>query len=306
MISNLDPASERFLLDLTRIQKSIGSATQAISSGLRVNSPSDAPDEVSDILQLYADIERNGQIRVNLGRVSSEVLTAQTALETAVHVVDRARVLASQGAGSIQTAETRQVLAGEVTALLEQLVSASRTIVEGRYIFSGDEDQVPPYQVNLAKPNGVDRLSTAAATRQVQHPSGLAFTAEKTAQEIFDNRNADDTLAADNVFAAVNGLRVALEGNDQAGIESSLVALRSAGTHLNDELSFYGFVENKLDEATDFANRFELQLKTELSNRRDADLTEAILELERGKTHEAAALGARALLPKTSLFDYLS
>jgi len=306
MISNLDPASERFLLDLTRIQKAIGGATQTISSGLRVTSPSDAPDEISDILQLYADIERNTQIRTNLGRVSAEASTAQSTLETAARMVDRVRVLASQGAGTIQTAETRQILAGEVTALLEQLVNASRTIVENRYIFSGDQDQAPSYQVNLANPNGVDRLSTAAASRQVQHPSGLAFSVAKTAQEIFDSRNADDTLAADNVFAAVNSLRVALESDDDTGIESSLVALRSAGTRLSKELSFYGAVQNKLEEAANFASQFELRLKTELSNRRDADLTEAILELERNKTHEEAALGARALMPHTSLFDFLS
>ncbi|MFB3776048.1 MAG: hypothetical protein ACE141_00520 [Bryobacteraceae bacterium] len=306
MITNLDPSSERFLLDLARIQKSIGTATQTISSGLKVTSPSDAPDQISDILQIYADIERNAQIRTNLGRISAEVQTAQSTLETAARLVDRARVLASQGASTNQTAETRQTLATEVTALLEQLVNASRTIVENRYIFSGDQDQAPQYQVNLANPNGVDRLLTAAASRQVQHPSGVTFTVSRTAQEIFDNRNADDTLASDNVFAAVNGLRLALEGNDEAGIDAALVALRSAGTHLNEALSFYGTAQNKLDEAVDFSSRLELRLKTELSNRRDADLTEAILELERSKTHEQAALGARSLMPQTSLFDFLS
>jgi flagellar hook-associated protein 3 FlgL len=305
MIRNLDPSSERFLLDLARIQNTVSEANREISSGLAVSTPSDAPDQISSILQLYADIERNTQIRSNLERVKAENSTAGSTLETAARILQRARVLAAQGASTNQTAETRAILANEVQALLEQLVTASRTIVDNRYIFGGDQDQAPPYQLNLANPNGVDRLTTAAASRQVQHPSGASFIVASTAQEIFDHRNPDDSLAGDNVFAAVNGLRVALETNDQAGIDAALAAVRSAEDRLNNQLSFYGTVANKLDEAIDFSGKLDVQLRTELSSRRDADLTEAILELERGRTHEEAALSARAQMPQTSLFDFL-
>jgi flagellar hook-associated protein 3 FlgL len=305
MISSLDPSSQRFLLDLSRVQSAIGAANQKISSGLAVTSPSDAPDQISGILQLYAEIEHNTQVRSNLDRVRSETGTAESTLETCARIVDRVRVLASQGAGTNQSAETRTVLANEVQALFEQLVTASRTIVDNRYVFGGDQDRLPPYQVNLTNPNGVDRLTTAAASRQIQHPSGTSFSVAKTAQEIFDNRNPDDTLAADNVFAAVNGLRLALAANDQSGIEASLAALRGAGDHLNNEISFYGTVENKLDEAINFSGKLDVRLRTELSSRRDADLTAAILELERARTQEEAALSARAQMPQTSLFDFL-
>jgi flagellar hook-associated protein 3 FlgL len=305
MIQNLDPSAQEFLVNLTRVQSGIRRATDQISSGLKVNTPSDAPDQISEILQLYVDMGWNAQLQSNLSRMKSEVGTAEAALETAIRAVDRARTLGSLGAGTIQTAETRIVLAGEVQSLLEQLVSASRTVGVGRYIFSGDLDQTPAYELNLLEPNGVNRLLTAPSTRLIQHPSGVSFKAQKTAQEIFDARNADDTLATDNVFAAVNGLRTALENNDQDGIDTSLTALRAAGDHLNVELGFYGAAQNNIDEDIDFLYKLDVRLKTEMSNRRDADLTAAILELERGKVHEQAALTARAQLPRTSLFDFL-
>ena len=69
-------------------------------------------------------------------------------------------------------------------------------------------DQV---HVNLANANGVDRLITAPATRLIQDSNGVVFAVSKTAQDLFDHRNPDDSIAADNVFAAVNNLRVALE-----------------------------------------------------------------------------------------------
>ncbi len=305
MLESLDPSAQWFLADLSRIQKGIARAQQQVSSGLKVSAPSDAPDQISDILQLYADIQRNTQIQSNLNRVKSETDTAEETLQTAVQLVDRALVLASEATSTVEAAETRQTLAGEVRSLLEQLVSASRTTVQGQYIFSGDGDQSPAYELNLANANGVDRLLTASATRQIQHPSGATFSAAMTAQEIFDNRNADDTLADDNVFVIVNGLRIALAANDETGISDALVALRRAGDHLNSALSFYGTVQNKITEALDFASRLEVQLKTELSNRRDADITAAALELQQYETGQAAAYAARAQMPQTSLFDFL-
>lgn len=305
MIRNLDPSAERFLNDLGRIQHTIDRASRQMSSGLRVSAPSDAPDEISDILRLQAAMSRSEQLRTNLTRVQSEVSTAQDALQTAIRLLERARTLGVQGAVSTQTAETRRVLAGEVQGLFEQLVTASRTMVGGRYIFSGDQDQQPAYELDPGGPAGITRLIQTQATREIQHPSGTTFLAAKTAQEIFDARNPDDTLAPENAFAAMNGLRVALEANDQAGIDAALNSLRLATDHLNIQLSFYGLAQQKVDSAIDFANKLELQLKTELSTRRDADLVEAALDLQSAKTQQEAAYGSRAALPTKTLFDYL-
>lgn len=305
MIQSLDPSSQEFLVSLTRIQSAIKRTNDQISSGLKVSTPSDAPDQISDILQLYTDLGQNAQIQTNLGRIKSEVGTAETILESAIKIVDRAMTLGSQGAGTMQSAEARLILADDVQSQLEQLVSASRTIVAGRYIFSGDQNQEPAYELNILNDNGVNRLLTAPSTRLIQHASGASFTAGKTAMEVFDARNPDDSLAPDNVFAAVNGLRTALENNDQAAIDASLSALRAAGDHLNIELGFYGTVQNNIDEAIDFSAQLDVRLKTELSSRRDADITAAILELEQGKTQQQAAFTARAQMPRTSLFDFL-
>ena len=98
MIQNLDPSAQEFLVNLTRIQTGIRRATDQISSGLRVNTPSDAPDQISEILQLYVDMGRNAQLQGNLSRMKSEVGTAEAALETAIRAVDRARTLGSLGA----------------------------------------------------------------------------------------------------------------------------------------------------------------------------------------------------------------
>lgn len=305
MIRSVDPSGERFLADLARTQARLDRAEREISSGLKVASASDAPDQISGILQLHAELERNAQIRTNLGTVKADVDTAEKTLQISVQLLERARTLAVQASGTTQTAGNRLNIAEEVRGLHDQLISNSRTIVGGRFIFSGDQDQLPAYDSNLTNANGVNRLIAATSTRQIQHPGGSYFSAGRTAEVIFDNRNADGSLAPDNAFAAVNGLRVALEANDQAGIESSLASLRQASDHLNAQLSFYGVTQNRIADAIGFANKLEIQLKTDLSGKEDADLTASILELNQARTQQEATFSARARLPQKSLFDYL-
>ena len=67
----------------------------------------------------------------------------------------------------------------------------------------------------------------------------------------------------------------------------------------------YGAVQNKIEEAFNFASKLDGRLKAEFSSRRDADLTEAILELQQAEVQQEATLQARAQLRNTSLFDFL-
>lgn len=306
MIPTIDAAAQRFLNDLARIQDNTDRAQREIGSGLRVATPSDAPDQVQEIVQLHSDIERTSQIASNLGRAKTEVDSADTALQSAIGVVERATVLASDGASSTQSPEARAALSAEVEGLQEQLLSISQTAVEGRYIFSGDRDQAPAYQLDLAAPKGVDRLLTAGATRQIQDTAGNSFGISKTAQELFDNLNPDGTPALNNVFAAMNNLRVALLNNDQPGIVTALASLRSGNDYLNSELEFYGVAQNRIAAASDFAAGRQLQMKADLSDRQDADLTASILALNQGQVQQQAALAARAKIPQRSLFDFLA
>lgn len=309
MISSLDPSSDRFLADLTRLQSISERAQRRISSGVKISEAADAPDQIGALLQLQADLGRNTQIKSNLVRVKAEVDTAEQAVGEAIQITDRLVVLASQGVNGTQTADTRLALAQEVKGLQEQLVSLTGTKVEGRFIFAGDADRLAPYHLNAtgdtATPNGVARLTQSAATRRVEDPNGQTFQVGKTAQDIFDPRNADDSLAPENLFAAVNSLRIALENNDVAGIQTALPAIRKAADYVNVQQGFYGVAQNRITAASEWADRKETSLRIQLSAGRDADVAEAALELSSTRNQLEAALSARAKLPRTSLFDFL-
>lgn len=309
MISGIDPSAAQFLTDLARTQAKADGAQRQLSSGLKFNNASDAPDQVSDILKLRADFQRNTQIGSNLQNVKVEVDTAEQSIQFAEQLVERARVLAAEGLTGTQTTATRLAIAQEVRALHEQLVSLSATQVGSSYVFGGDADQAAPYTLDAANPDlggGVVQVNTAQATRQILDPFGNTFRVDRTAQQIFDDQNPPGTPTANNVFTAVNQLRVALEANDIAGIQNAETALTQAGDYLNQQLGFYGAAQNRVSAATDLAQKTDVNLQAALAGKQDADMAQAILDLTQAKTQEQATLMARAQMRKTSLFDFLA
>jgi flagellar hook-associated protein 3 FlgL len=305
MLPMISPAGERFVDTVNTIQAKLNIDQQQIATGLKVNQASDAPDQISPILQLHSDIQQNSDIQTGLNSAQAELQAADGALSSSVDLLQSASVIASQATSTDQTAATRATMAQSVQSLLSQMVSNSQTALEGRYIFSGDQDQKPLYQLDSNAAGGVDRLQVAAATKEVRGPNGSTFPVALSGNAIFDHRNPDDTPAPDNVFAALNNLSVALQANDTTGIQNSITSLQSASTYLNGQLAFYGQAENRVTTALTQTGSRDVSLRSELSGMTDADLTQSITALTEGQTQLQAALSARARMPQTSLFDVL-
>ena len=139
MISSLTPSSEAFLTNIARVQRTIDDASRQVSSGKRVNVASDAPGDIDTIMQLQTGGARDQQIQTNLAVVKTDADAADSALSSATQIMDRARTLATEANTFTMDASGRQSIAGEVQSLLEQMVSISRTTVQGRYVFGGDQ-----------------------------------------------------------------------------------------------------------------------------------------------------------------------
>jgi flagellar hook-associated protein 3 FlgL len=300
MIRFLNPADERFLSAINSLGQRAARAQREVSSGKRILDASDAPDQVSQLLAARSSLSRAEQIRSNLDRVRTEVDSAEQAVANSVRIVERARVLAATAVNGTQTPNSRAIMAGEVDALLRQLATQANSNVIGRYLFAGDADYLAPFAVDLGPLVAVSAYAGTVTTRKILHPTGDAFPASMSGDEIFTN--ADPTR---NAFAVITSLRDALVANDEARITTELANLGSVGEHLNQMLAFYGTAQNQIEEATTSAESSILQFKTQIMRTEEVDLASAILEMNRLATQQNAALESRARLPSRTLFDYL-
>jgi flagellar hook-associated protein 3 FlgL len=306
MIQNSGAISQQFLTNMQLLQQQMASTQQQISSGTKISQASDAPNSVGDVLQLESDLGNVNQVTSNLNLVSGEVNSAESALESATQLLDQVASLAAQGVGSTVSAASRATFSQQAGQILSTLVATSQTQFNGAYVFGGDQPTSSSYQLDLSNPNGVDRLVTTQSTRLIQDASGTTFAVSKTAQDIFDHRNSDDSLASDNIFAAVNSLRIALANNDQPGISAAIGSIKTAQDYLSQQLAFYGGVQNQITNALDVAQKFQLQDQTALSSEKDTDVAAASVALTQQQASYQAAIQAEAAMPRTSLFSYLS
>ena len=312
MLKGLNSLSESFLTDLQRINERQARVQSQITSGLAVQRASDAPEKIVDILRVNSLVRHNEQIDANLTNATTEVNSAETALSQAVELLERANTLAVQTTGNNPEAK-RNFAAVEIKGLHDQLVSLTRTSVQGQLVFSGDLDQTVLYTTDWTKPGGVARPLdssgnpiTASNTRKIEDVMGARFSIGKSAHQIFDTRTSGGTPATDNAFQAVYELGQALEADDGDAVAATLPKLQAALDHLNGQFAFYGDAKNRIGAASDAAKQQHINLSKQLSDWQDTDIAAAVLELNQAGVHQQAALAAHSRLPKTSLFDYLA
>lgn len=300
MINFLDAKNSGFLEDLSRIQSRADRAQRELSSGLRMNTISDDPDQVGFLLQMRSELAATQQTKTNLGRVKTEVDAAESALQSGIKAAERVRVLGSQALTGTATAGSRTVIAGEVESLLRQMVTIANTAIDGRYIFAGSADQAPPYTVDLNSASGATPYAGGTATRQIRDASGQRIDIARTGEEIFDS-----ATPSRNAFAAVQSLRTALLSNDETAIGAALTDVGTSINHLNEQLSYYGFTQNHVADVTAAADKKILGLNTQIADTEGADLAGSILDLQTATTHRQAALQAKAQEDRRTVLDFI-
>src|ERR1700685_2953555 len=113
MISTLSSSAQQFVDSLNRIIDQTQKAQQQVSSGLKISQVSDAPDQISALLQARANLAGTPPIITNVGQTKAETDAGEQALESAVTLLDRVQTLATEGDTSTETASSRASLAQE-------------------------------------------------------------------------------------------------------------------------------------------------------------------------------------------------
>jgi flagellar hook-associated protein 3 FlgL len=301
-------STQTYLTDLGYTQTQMSKAQEQVSSGLAIQNVSDDPAAVAQIYEYQADIASTQQTQTNLTTAGSEVSAADTALQSAVQAVESAISLAAQGANSTETAQERSDLATQVSGLQQTLVSLSQTQVNGSYIFSGDQDSQPAYQLDPTQPDGVQQLlPNDTATRLILDSNGSPIATALTARQIFDARDSSGNPTTGNVFAAISSLLTGLQNNDQTAITAATSALQSADSYLNGQLAFYGEASDRLQSASDLAQKFLTNEQSSLGQIQDANIPAAALALTQATTEQQAALSVEAKIQQQpTLFSLLA
>lgn len=298
------PGTNWFLNGLNNIKSQEAVTQRQISSGIRLATAADSPGDVSDLIDLNSSLSRNETSQQNYARAKAELDTADQVISSGISIVESARTFGLQGANTSATPEVRNSLAAQVMGLIQQVVSLGNTSVSGRYIFSGDTDNVIPLQADPAATTGYSYAGASSSTRQVLDGNGTPLFTLPTAQQLFDARDSSAQPVAGNVLNALQNLADALQ-NNPAGLPDAVTALQSASTYLNQQQSSNGASLQNLASALQQAQSANTSIRTSISSVRDTDITQAATDLNMEKVAESASLAAQGGMSHKSLFDFI-
>lgn len=292
--------AERSLNDINAQLARISKLQEQLSSGLRVNRPSDDPIDARRAINIRTLLQRNDQFISNIDDVEPQVDETASALLGVVDVLQRAIELTTQGANGTNSQAQLDALALEIDALLETVFTTANAQTNGRSIFGGTATLNPAFS---ATRNVVGEITAVAYDGNnnlfsVDVSEGASINVNIPGAQAFQ-----DTV---DVFAVLIGIRDSMRAGDQADLQN--VRLDQLQESLDQTLfgvARVGAVQNRLERISNNLQDTDLSLQELLSDKINADFAETVLNLNVAQNSYEAALSATGRILQVSLLDYI-
>ena len=119
-----------------------------ISTGRRIQVPSEDPLAALRAINLQRLLDRKAQVRTNLQASNSYIDVAWSRLNNLSAPLAELRAAALEAAGTVAPDSARQTAIQKIDGLLAELVDAGNAKFRGRYLFAGSRSHVQPYEYN--------------------------------------------------------------------------------------------------------------------------------------------------------------
>jgi flagellar hook-associated protein 3 FlgL len=146
-VSN-DTLRSAFLAALDDARRRVVETQQQVSTGLRINSPSDDPVAAARVAHLDASLARLDQYQANATFARNQLGLEEESLNQAIDYLQRIRELTLQANNASMSAADRHVIATEIRQHRDALLTlANTTDVDGRHLFAGYSEATTPFTI---------------------------------------------------------------------------------------------------------------------------------------------------------------
>ena len=286
--------TSRLMLEIQLSRQRLFETQERLASGVQIARPSDDPPGVNKLLLMQTSLERNEQYQRNIGVAVSDLEVTENAYAQLGSVLQRAVELATQGANGTIGAADRANIAIEVSQLIADAIAIGNTSHAGRFLFAGHQTGTVPFVPDVA-----------AAPTVVSYAGDSGLVRREIAQGVMVESNITGDRGFPAVFAALIQLRDDLLANDQAAINADEGAISAAFDGMLDLRSEVGAKMRRIELADERLLDEETMVRGLISQIRDADLVESIVQLQQRETAYQAALGAAGRALSLSLMEFL-
>ena len=287
------------LNDLQQSLNRLDTTQQQLSSGKKINQPSDDPYGTSQAMSLNGQLSSLNDYTNNIADGTAWTQQATTSLGNVDSMVQRVRELVVQASNGTYSQSNLNASASEVNQLIDAIKQEANASYNGQYIFSGTSTGTAPYQTGSTDTyqggtGSVDRLIGPNTTLSVStNISSLLGNGQASGDGgLLDTLR---TIASD----MQSGNTGAIGGADLKNLDSNFGTLTQMEANV-------GAITNRLTLASTRIQQLQNSDTAALSNVQDADMATVAINFSTEQAAYSAALKAGANIVQSSLLDFLN
>ncbi len=289
--------SQNMVILMNQAQQNVNNAALELSTGRKVNVPSDNPSAAAAMIEENSSSAAVDQYTANSDSLNAQLSTANTTLSEVSTLLQRAVTLGVEGASSGMNQTNLNSLAAEVTGIKSQLLSLANSTYGGKYLFAGTYNAGPPYVVDATDSTKID-YNGNTQQNQVQIATGLYVNANQPGSSIFSQ-------TGNNVFDALQSLITALQSGDATATSTAEAGVNKALNVVSTAQVFYGNTLKELSNNDSFLAQEKVNLSTYENSLVAANTAEAATNMTLASTTLNATIAAAAKVSQVSLMDYI-
>ena len=295
---------------LSRNVQSLVSLSEKLSTGKKINRPSDDPVGMANIMDYQKTLTKTEQYITNIERGKLQIETMESVLNAIEENLQLAEDIAlDQSSGGI---ETRDAAIEQIKGIVDQVMQLGNTKLGENYLFAGHQSHTVPFVRNL---DGIDGTADDYSVQYNGDNGDLKIiTGEGSHVKI--NAHGDEIFTGDgvadgvNVFDVLEDLLEGLENPDEAAgqiqIQAQVENLAKAETQINSVRTRNAGTYERLETTLNYWEDFQYRIEQSLSSTQAINTEQTTVELNNQETIYETTISLAAEVMNINLMNILS
>ena len=288
--------------ELFRNKQLLLEAQVRVTTGKRINKPSDDPIGMGKVLNYRKIISQIEQYDENIAHGKNQIEFTETILEQVDTLLSEAEGWANKFAGGYNADQQATALI-QVQAIYDEIMNLANTNIGDNFLFAGHVTNTTPfsrdasYNPTYAGDDGDIHIMVA---------DNVQIKINATGQDVFD---VGGTGGGTDVFVAVQDLINALQDPDpvasKAAAEAAAIDIRSAIVQVQNVATQMSVNYGRLESSENFLAKYKSNIEDSLQKTENVDPAQAIVEMQLQETAYVSNLETASKIIQPSLLNFL-
>lgn len=304
---------ESTIVNINNNLKILQELQRQLSTGLRINKPSDDPIGILSSIRLKSSIDEASQHEINLSDGNSRLSATSQALSNIESLILEIQGMGSDVLNSSQSA-TANIIAKEIDGLMNEIFINANAKFLGKYLFGGHESLNAPYVETLDTSGNVISVSRNRTLNGTTEIKGIDDAIYHTVGEGIEVQiNVSGSLpfmpngegGANDIFSTIINLRNAILSGNKNQIRTSLDELDDEYENVINAATVVGGRQSRLLSIREDNEEFSINKQEILSEILNVDHVRAISDLNYQQFILENSLQVGAKIIPLSLLDFI-